>query len=157
MTSPTETHRFPTAESCEEAFYQAIEDADLDAMMAVWSARKTMSCIHPGAPMLTNLDDIKESWRQIFTMADSIRFKRYAHSVSAEGGLSIHHLREDVMLLDEVVNTVIVTNIFKQEEDGWKLILHHASAEPDLEEFEAEIEEANAAFSSLSPPSPTLH
>ena len=38
---------YATAEDAEEAFYEAIARADLDALMAVWSEDEDIVCIHP--------------------------------------------------------------------------------------------------------------
>jgi hypothetical protein len=39
---------FVSPQDAEAAFYAALQRADLDAMMEVWSADEEGSCIHPG-------------------------------------------------------------------------------------------------------------
>ena len=39
---------FPTPQDAEAAFYDALENADLEAMMEVWSEDEEVSCVHPG-------------------------------------------------------------------------------------------------------------
>ena len=57
---------FPTAQDAENAFYEALERADLERMMAVWAEDEEIVCVHPGGPRLTGQDQVRESWRQIF-------------------------------------------------------------------------------------------
>jgi len=57
---------FTTPQEAEQAFYEAFQRADLDALMAVWAEDEDVFCVHPGAPRLTGLDKIRESFRQIF-------------------------------------------------------------------------------------------
>ena len=43
---------FPTPQDAESAFYEALERADLEQMMAVWSEDEEIVCVHPGGPRL---------------------------------------------------------------------------------------------------------
>src|SRR3990170_2101011 len=57
---------FPTPQDAETAFYEALERADLELMMAVWSEDEEIVCVHPGGSRLSGQDQVRESWRQIF-------------------------------------------------------------------------------------------
>src|SRR6185369_12018763 len=43
---------FPTAQDAENAFYEALERADLEAMMAIWSEDEEIVCVHPAGQRL---------------------------------------------------------------------------------------------------------
>jgi len=43
---------FPTAQDAENAFYEALERADLEGMMAVWSEDEEIVCVHPAGQRL---------------------------------------------------------------------------------------------------------
>ena len=47
------TKIFPTAQDAENAFYEALERADLDGMMAVWAEDEDIVCVHPGGPRVS--------------------------------------------------------------------------------------------------------
>lgn len=49
-----------------EAFYQAFEKKDIEAMSAIWSQGTGSRCIHPGRPVIKGWKDIRYSWEQIF-------------------------------------------------------------------------------------------
>ena len=43
---------FPTPQDAEAAFYEALERADLEAMMEVWAEDEEIVCVHPAGPRL---------------------------------------------------------------------------------------------------------
>ena len=57
---------FPTAQDAENAFYEALERADLEGMMAVWAEDEEIVCVHPTGPRLSGQDQVRESWAKIF-------------------------------------------------------------------------------------------
>lgn len=146
---------FDSPEDAEMAFYVAIENRDVDAMMDVWSGSDDVVCIHPGAPRLEGREIIADSWQQIFESGESLRFRLTDLRCLREERLSVHTVREEIEIDGEVVDIMLTTNIFACTDQGWHLILHHASAEPDFDD------DAEDSFSTLdnSPPdgSVTLH
>ena len=52
---------FASPEDAETAFYDAIERADLEAMMAIWADDEEVACIHPAGQRLTGLAAVRES------------------------------------------------------------------------------------------------
>ncbi|MDE2090217.1 MAG: nuclear transport factor 2 family protein, partial [Gammaproteobacteria bacterium] len=66
---------FTTPHDAEASFYQAFEDTDLDAMMAVWLDTDTVTCIHPLGPALRGRTQVRDGWRQIFNGRTKMRFR----------------------------------------------------------------------------------
>ncbi len=64
---------FPTAQDAENAFYQALERADLDGMMAVWSEDEEIVCVHPAGQRLAGQQQVREAWRQMFAGGAGMR------------------------------------------------------------------------------------
>src|SRR5690606_41598015 len=52
---------FSTADAVEEAFYDAMQRADLEAMMSLWADDEEVMCVHPGHRRLMGLDAIRAS------------------------------------------------------------------------------------------------
>ncbi len=138
------TRRFDSALAAEAAFYEAFQTADFTLMVAVWSAADDVLCIHPGGTRLGGVA-VLESWREILartgrrmtvTVDERVRY--------AQGGLSVHNLREHISLDGELHGVMLATNVYRQEPDGWKLVLHQAA--PDA-----------AAASRTVPPARELH
>ncbi|MFK7815458.1 MAG: SgcJ/EcaC family oxidoreductase [Gammaproteobacteria bacterium] len=124
-----ETKLFSTSEEAEIAFYAAFQQEDLELMMSVWANDEDITCIHPGGNRLDGLKNIVESWEQMFSHENGIKFEINKKRVQIEGDIAIHHVIESIYLDGELQSEIIATNIYRKTEDSWRLVLHHASPE----------------------------
>ena len=124
--------RFATAEDAQNAFYAAIEGADLKEMMSIWSEDQKIVCIHPGGTRHSGLAEVRESWRQIFLHGPQLRFSLVAGKAHQERTLSIHSVYEQITHSAGAhpPASAIATNIFVLSDDGWRMLMHHASPNP---------------------------
>ena len=123
---------FATSQDAETAFYEALEKADLDAMMAVWADDEDIVCVHPGGTRLSGTEQVREAWRRIFAAGQTLRF-RLRHQQTLNGmTLAVHSVYEQISVAGEAQarNPVIATNIYMRAENGWRMVVHHASAAP---------------------------
>ncbi|MDB5867325.1 MAG: hypothetical protein JWO70_5131 [Betaproteobacteria bacterium] len=129
---------FATPQDAEAAFYEAFMKHDLEAMMAVWADDDEVYCIHPHGPRTTGVAQVRESWRQIFTNAQSLRFQVRQQHVLQAMMVSVHSVYEQITLSEEPAarRCIAATNIYMRTERGWRMMAHHASPAPDLEEVE---------------------
>jgi ketosteroid isomerase-like protein len=131
MTNPI----FTSAEDAEAAFYAALAHADIDGMMAVWSEDEEVVCVHPGSIRLVGLPAIRESWRQLFASGARISVSpthpiRWLNVMTAVHTLHQHvHVEGD----DRLHPPIIATNVFTRGALGWKMVMHHASPAPDMD------------------------
>jgi ketosteroid isomerase-like protein len=129
---------FATPQDAEAAFYEAFMKQDLEAMMAVWSDEDEVYCVHPRGPRVTGVAQVRESWRHIFASAQSVRFQvREQHLLQAMM-VSVHSVYEHVSMGGETRarGCVLATNIYMRTERGWRMMVHHASPAPAVEEPE---------------------
>jgi ketosteroid isomerase-like protein len=129
---------FATPQDAEAAFYEAFMKQDLEAMMSVWADDDEVYCVHPQGPRVTGVAQVRESWRQVFASAQSLRFQvREQHLLQAMM-VSIHSVYERITLAgdDRARRCVVATNIYMRTERGWRMMAHHASPAPELEEVE---------------------
>jgi ketosteroid isomerase-like protein len=54
-----------SAAEVEAAFYDALNRADVDALMALWADDEEIVCVHPGGPRLIGHAAIRASWEAI--------------------------------------------------------------------------------------------
>ena len=111
-------------------FYHAFEELDLAAMDAVWAHDADVKCVHPGWPLLRGWDAVRESWRAIFANTEEMRFTISDVQVVVHGVLGWVTCTENI--LSDVggrvsVTAILATNLFAQDEGGWRMIHHHAS------------------------------
>lgn len=120
---------FATPEDAEAAFYEALEAADLDAMMNVWAEDEEVVCVHPGGPRLVGFDEVRNSWRQIFAGGPAMRFRLTGQRHVRGVRTAIHSLHENIVITgqSQPVNPIVATNVYIQTERGWRMLVHHAS------------------------------
>ena len=127
---------YPTAQDAENAFYEALEAGNVDAMMEVWAEDEEIVCVHPGRERLVGYDAVRASWAQI--AAGGQRLKVHLSELSVVNGmmLAVHSLHENISVDGEARGDarravpVAVTNVYMRTGNGWRMIVHHASAVP---------------------------
>jgi ketosteroid isomerase-like protein len=112
--------------AANQAFYDAHEERDLDAMRAVWEHSDRVVCIHPGWPILRTWRHVEESWRRILAGPGRNQFILTNQAVAIDGDLAWATLDEN--LVDRSgTGTVAATNLFARTEGRWLLVVHHGS------------------------------
>ena len=130
---------FASAEDVENAFYEAIARADLEALMSVWADDEEIVCIHPTGQRLRGTAAIRESWRGIFANNPRLTV-RITHGVRWNGMLlTVHNVIETLYLGDEPTphGPMLATNVYQRGASGWRLLSHHASTAADTSATEA--------------------
>ena len=102
-------------------FYRAFEALDIAEMDRVWAHGDHVKCVHPGWPLLTGWEAVRESWESIFT-----------NNVSAVVGGDLAWVTCTENILSEVggrvsVTAILATNLFERDGGAWRLVHHHAS------------------------------
>lgn len=119
---------FPTPQDAEAAFYEAFEQKDLNAMMAVWAEDEEVICIHPGGERLNGFDKVRAGWAQIFSSPESMHIELSNQIYSQNTLLAVHSVHENIALSDGIRPPLLVTNVYVRSVGGWRMLLHHASA-----------------------------
>jgi ketosteroid isomerase-like protein len=129
---------YPTAQDAENAFYEALERGDLDAMMAVWAEDEEIVCVHPGGERLTGQDQVRASWAKV--LADGSRVRVHiSHQVAISAMMiAVHSVQENFSVEGERGRQgtdlrpapIVATNVYQRTGAGWRMIVHHASPAP---------------------------
>lgn len=130
--------RFHTPEEAELAFYDALERGDIDRMKSVWSDAESIVCIHPGALRLEGWSEVVDSFSQMFKDAPPMDFAITDAKCMLYDNMAVHMVREEVAVDDQLVSIMLATNIYHFIDGSWRMTLHHASHEPDLDYDELE-------------------
>jgi ketosteroid isomerase-like protein len=130
---------FPTAQDAENAFYEALERADLDAMMSVWAEDEEIVCIHPTGPRLSGQDQVREGWAQIFSAGARARVHITSQVAMSAMMMQVHSVQENFIVEGEQQGQprgdarpvpIVATNVYLRSGAGWRMIVHHASPAP---------------------------
>ena len=126
---------FPTAQDAENAFYEALERCDLEAMMAVWAEDEDIVCVHPAGTRLAGQDQVRASWTQLFAGSAHARVQ-VSHLAAVSGVMfAAHSVQENFSIQgarpgDPRPTPIVATNVYLRTAGGWRMLVHHASPAP---------------------------
>lgn len=120
---------FSSPEAVEAAFYAAFEARALDAMMAVWGSSDSIVCIHPLAAPLNGRGPVAAGWQSIFEAAGQFQIQIEVAYEMYETTQVIRIVREYLVIGQETEPRppILATNVYRKGDEGWRLVLHHAS------------------------------
>ena len=127
MNSP----KFATPLDVETAFFSAFERADAEAMREVWDTSEDIECIHPLGNRLRG-SAIHTAWKEVFAKADPVVFHVSGRRAFTQDGLTVHLVYADILFQDQKTEPLrlLSTNVYRQGNNGWRMVLHHASPAP---------------------------
>lgn len=125
--------KYLTPKEAELAFYDALERGDIALMKQVWCDNDSIVCIHPGALRLEGRGEVVDSFSLMFEDAPSMDFSITDARCQIIDNIAIHQVREEIEIDGQLVSVMVSTNIYHCIEGGWRMMLHHASLEPDAE------------------------
>ncbi|MFJ2851636.1 nuclear transport factor 2 family protein [Streptomyces rubiginosohelvolus] len=126
-------------EAANTAFYEAMELGDLEALSGSWLPGEdlTVSCVHPGWPVLTGRGEVLRSYALIMANTEYIQFFLTDVNIAMTGDTALVTCTENILsggpaeegdsLGPLVGQLVVATNVFRRTPDGWKLWSHHGS------------------------------
>ncbi len=121
---------------------------DKDLMKAVL-ADENVSCIHPSSTPLVGKDDVLASWVQILeTITESV-IKIDVINRTNSNGIAVHLVSEtfaDSHDIDTEFSQALATNVYVHQNNGWRLMMHHASFIAEGEFIDEEVLEDAEEF-----------
>ena len=105
--------------STNAAFYEALATGDFGLMQKVWSNTDDVTCIHPGWGSILGRQSVMRSWETILQSPPQIACTEPRGFVSGDSAYVIAYEN----LGD---GRLIATNLFRLEDDAWKMIHHQA-------------------------------
>jgi ketosteroid isomerase-like protein len=118
-----------SAAEVEQAFYDALNRGDIDALMQLWADDEEIVCVHPGGPRLHGHAAIRASWEKIFENGGlHIRPSQLheTHNLMS----SVHSVVEGVSSTGPEPAHLIATNVYIKTPRGWRMAVHHVSVAP---------------------------
>jgi len=111
-----------------QAFYEAFEARDLEAMSEVWEHSDRVRCTHPGWPTLSGWAAVSGSFLTLFTGDAPLQFILTNVQGELEGGVAWLFVDENILGGEEVRGTVAAVNLYTRDGDGrWRMVMHHGS------------------------------
>ncbi len=127
-------------EAANQAFYDAVETADLDALERLLlggAAGEGVSVVHPGWPVLRGRGHVLRSYALIMANTDYLQFFLTDVEVAVAGDTALVTCTENILSggpaepdgsAGELVGGLVVaTNVFRRTGHGWRMWSHHGS------------------------------
>ncbi len=121
--------KFDSPIEAEAFFYGALEKGDLNDIMSAWADDEGIVCIHPMGPALEGQQAVRDSWQVICESGQSLTFNVISVRYEEADQLAIHIVREEISMASEPPKEALMmaTNIYRRTDDGWRMVMHHAS------------------------------
>ena len=119
--------------AANDAFYEAFNAGDAEAMAVVWARAAPVACVHPGRHVLHGHRDVMQSWERILEGPDSPSIACMAARAFIAGDSAFVVCTERLREGD-----LVATNIFVREGSDWKLVHHQAGPAPPVAEEPAD-------------------
>jgi ketosteroid isomerase-like protein len=122
---------FETPQDAEDAFYDALEAGNADAMTAVWEDAEDIACLLPMTPLVMGRE-VFRLWRSLFEQIGGIDIQvRHLAWIEA-GDAAIHLIEERTQsgATGQPGPAIYGTNLFRRGPDGWRLLMHQNAPTP---------------------------
>lgn len=119
-----------TPDAVEAAFYEALQSADVEKLMACWADEEDILCIHPAGPRLVGAGAIRAAFEAIFAHEGSIHVQPQSIRRVDSRVAAVHNVLEHIEVMTSegpAQAYVLATNVYHQTPQGWRLVVHHAS------------------------------
>jgi limonene-1,2-epoxide hydrolase len=109
-----------------EAFYDAFERRDIDAMSDAWRHEDGVVCTHPGWSTLHGWAKVGASWAVLLANQQRLQFI-LTNPIGRLTGDAGWVTCEENILDGPGGSTVAALNVFERVDGVWKLVAHHGS------------------------------
>lgn len=127
--NPPKAALLASADDVEARFYEALQQGDIAAMMAVWADDDEIVCVHPGGPRVVGPAAIRASFDALFANGGVPVSPEQVRRLQSLG-VAVHHLVERVRMPPGQAAAqafVLATNVYVNTAQGWRMVAHHAS------------------------------
>jgi ketosteroid isomerase-like protein len=125
----------PELLAANSAFYEALEQGDLDALSELWVAGDEAVCVHPGLPPIHGAKAVIRSWAAILASTPYLQFVLTDTRGDRFGDVGVVSCTENLLSAPEGMpetmfagGRAVATNVFRHLDGRWRMWAHHASA-----------------------------
>ncbi len=118
-----------SADETEAQFYEALQQGDIERLMAAWADDDDVVCVHPGGPRLVGLAAIRAAFECMFAHGPIDARPEGVRRLQTNSS-AVHSVIERVQVMTQEGPRgayVIATNVYQKSPQGWRLVAHHAS------------------------------
>ena len=124
---------YQTPQEAEDAFYDALDEGNLEQLLSVWAETDDICCLLPMHPMIQGRQGVVDVFTQMFSQGHGVSLA-VAHLVWIEtDDMAIHQVEETVLGVPPDTTPpppFYGTNIYLKGSTGWRLIVHQNAPTP---------------------------
>ena len=121
-----------------EQFYAALNrmaNGDVSSMADIWSHSAAVTTMHPIGGREVGWDEVRGPWAQVAELASGGQVKLSDQLIQVSGDMAYEVGTEQgqfTLAGEQVSIKQRVTNIYRREAGGWKIVHHHADISPAM-------------------------
>jgi ketosteroid isomerase-like protein len=121
-----------------EQFYAALNrmaNGDAGSLADIWSHSTVVTTMHPIGGREVGWDEVKGPWQQVAQLSSGGQVKLSDQLIQVSGDMAYEvGLEQGQFTLagEQVSIKQRVTNIYRREAGGWKIVHHHADISPAM-------------------------
>ena len=121
-----------------QRFYTALNSmakGNAGPMADIWSHDETVTTMHPIGGREVGWDQVREPWQQVASLSAEGQIQLNDQLIRVSGDLAYEVGTEQgqfTLAGEEVPVDQRVTNIYRREAGGWKIVHHHADISPAM-------------------------
>ncbi len=126
------TQIYTTPQEAEDAFYDALDEADLKQLLSVWAESDDICCLLPMQPLVQSRQGVTDIFTHLFSQGHGVSLE-IAHLCWIEtDDIAIHQVEETILALpsDRPPPPFYGTNVYRKDNTGWRLIIHQNAPTP---------------------------
>ena len=121
------TQTYDSPQEAEDAFYDALDEGNLKRILSVWAETDDICCLLPMHPMIQGREGVTDVFTQLFSQGHGVSLS-IAHLGWIEtDDIAIHQVEESIEDPPADRHTpppFYGTNIYRKDNNGWRLIVH---------------------------------
>ncbi len=126
------TQSFETPQEAEDAYYDALEEGNLEKLLGIWAGSDDICCLLPMYPMILGREGVEDAYTHLLSQGAGIELSITHLAWIEAGDVAIHQVEEQPPVQSESSTPppLYATNIFRKDSSGWRMIAHQNAPTP---------------------------
>ena len=123
---------FETPQDAEDAFYDALDESNLEVMKSVWEDSDDVICLIPMTLARIGSKQVIQGWQTLMLGEIKINVEvRHLHWIETDD-LAIHLVEERISVIgqNQKQSPMYASNVYRRGETGWRMIVHQNAPTP---------------------------
>lgn len=127
------TQTYNTPQDAEDAYYDALEEGDLQQLLSIWADTDDICCLLPMYPMVQGHSAVQDVYSHLLSQGHGVALAIKHLNWIQTDDIAIHQVEETVQNPPSGTPPAppfYGTNIYRKDAGGWRLIVHQNAPTP---------------------------